>query len=124
MALFGDLATNNKMVLYIVTQQISLWIRLCGYVCEMRGSDVTVTVRARINKHTLFNAGYDKPKKIMSESYVYTAFYELCYSTKGQFATLIWLKQFAKSGVYDTRKTNRDDSQGLRYSFITQLRTR
>ena len=51
MALFGDLAIINKMVLYIVTQQISLWIRLCRYVCEMHGSDVTITVRARIHKH-------------------------------------------------------------------------
>ena len=53
MALSSDLATINKMVLYIVTQQISLWIRLCGYVGEVRGSDATVSVRARIHKHTL-----------------------------------------------------------------------
>ena len=56
MALFGDLATINKMVLYIVTQQISLWIRLCVYVCEGHGSDVTITVRARIHKPTLVSA--------------------------------------------------------------------
>ena len=52
MALFGDWATINKMVLYIVTQQISLWIRLYGYLCEMHGSDA-ITVRERIHKHTL-----------------------------------------------------------------------
>ena len=33
MAIFGDLAT---IVLYIVTQQISFWIRRCGCVCEMQ----------------------------------------------------------------------------------------
>ena len=55
----------------------------------------------------------------MSESYVYSAVCELCYSTKGQFATLMLLKQFTNSGVYNIRKTNRDDSQGLLYSFIS-----
>ena len=68
MALFGDLATINKMVLYIVTQHISLWIRLCGFVCEMHGSDVTITVRARIRKHTLVTACYDVSEKMMAES--------------------------------------------------------
>ena len=48
------------------------------------------------------------PEKMMAESYVYTAFWELCYSTKGQFATLMLLKQFTNGGVYDIRKTNKD----------------
>ena len=78
MALFGDLATINKMVLYIVTQQISLWIRLSGYVCEIRGSDVTITVRARIHKHTLVIACNDVSEKMIAKSYVYTAFCDLC----------------------------------------------
>ena len=55
----------------------------------------------------------------MSESYVYSAVCELCYSTKGQFATLMLLKQFTNSGVYNIRKTNRDYSQGLLYSFTS-----
>ena len=55
MALFGDLATINKMLLYIVTQHISLLISLCGCVSEMKVSDVTVTVRARIHKHIQVN---------------------------------------------------------------------
>ena len=53
MAIFGDVATINKKVLYIVTQQISLWIRLCGCVCEEHDSDVTKTERVRIHKPTL-----------------------------------------------------------------------
>ena len=47
---------------------------------------------------------------MMAERYLYTAFCELCYSTKGQFAFQVLLKQFTNSGVFDIRKTNRDDS--------------
>ena len=48
----GAFATINKMFLYIVTQEISLGIRLCGYLSEVQGSDVIITVRAQIQKHT------------------------------------------------------------------------
>ena len=80
MAIFGDLATINKMVLYIGTQQISLWIRLCIYLCETHGSDVTVYVRARIRKHTLVCACNDIDT---SESFCWKhdKVYEVCVTT-------------------------------------------
>ena len=85
----------------------------------MKGSDVTVTVRARVHKHTLFSACNDMPEKIMAERYLYTLFCELCYLTKGQFATLMLLKLSANSGVHDIRKINREDFLWLRYSIIS-----
>ena len=71
MALFGDLATINKMVLYIVTQQISLWMRLCVYVCEMHGSDVTITVRARIYKLTLVSVCNDSKFSYLEIEFIF-----------------------------------------------------
>ena len=47
---------------------------------------------------------------MMTESYVYTAFCELFYLNKGQFATLKLLKQSTNSGVYDSGETYRVDS--------------
>ena len=76
------------------------------YVCEGHGSDVTKTVRARIHKPTLVSVCDD----MLAERYLYTTFCELCYSTKRQFAFQVLLEQSTNSGVYDIRKTNRDDS--------------
>ena len=73
-------------------------------MCEIYGSDVTITVRARIHKQILVIACNDVPKKKMAESHVYTAFCDLCYSTKGQFGNLVLLKQFSNGGVYDIRR--------------------
>ena len=68
-------------------------------MCESHGSDITITVRAQIHKHTLVIACNDVLHKMMAESNVYTAFCDLCYSTKGRFAYLMLLKQFSNGGV-------------------------
>ena len=112
---FGDHQQNGL----VYSDATNLFMNTLVWVHEWNEKQWRHRYSEGSNSQTYLSACNDMPERMMADSYMYTAFCELCYSTKGQFATVMLLKPSTKSGACDIRKTNREDSQGLRYSFIS-----